>query len=230
MSNIRKLLYLVIGGLLLNACALSKIDPHEVIWVNSTKIPCNGVVPMHCMQIQKGNQLDQNNWSLFYSKIEGFEYTPGSIYKLKVSVISLSPDSIPADAPNKKYKLIKVISKTPDKKLNLNDIWMLTHLNGKTITIENINEIPRMEINLARKKIFGKGTCNRFNGSIKEVSKNILRFNEQIMSTRMMCKNMEFENTFFKILPKTNSYAIKKNQLSFFDLKNQEIAKFKKID
>ena len=216
--------------LILTACAVNKINSHEIMWVNSNKVPCNGVAPMHCMQIQTGNQLNQNNWTLFYDQIEGFNYVPGNIYQLKVSVASLNSNLVPADASSKKYKLIEVISKTPDIKLNLNDIWVLTHLNEKAISVKNSDEMPRMEINLSKNKIFGKGACNRFNGSIKEFSINILKFNDQLMSTKMMCQNMKLENTFFKTLPKTNSYKIKNNQLFLFDLNNQEIARFKKID
>ncbi|WP_176829910.1 DUF4377 domain-containing protein [Tenacibaculum sp. MAR_2009_124] len=224
-----KIFYLIL--LLISvSCAVNKTNSHQVIWVNSSKVPCTGVAPMHCMQIQTGNVLNQDNWTLFYDSIEGFDYIPGNIYKLKVSVISLDPDLVPADASTKKYKLIEVISKTPDVKLNLNDIWVFTHLNGTEITVNSENERPQMEVNLSENRVFGKGACNRFNGSIKKLSGNTLKFDERMMSTKMMCQNMKLEDAFFKILAQTNSYQIKNNHLYLFDSGKKEIARFKKTD
>ncbi len=216
--------------IILASCAVNKADSNQIIWVNSSKVPCTGVAPMQCMQIQNGNELNPENWTLFYDEIEGFNFVPGNIYKLKVSITSLDPNLVPADASSKKYKLIEVISKTPDTKLNLNDIWVLTHLNEKAIAIQDENERPRMEVNLSENRVFGKGACNRFNGSIKKLSGNTLNFDERMMSTRMMCQNMKLEDAFFKTLSETNTYQIKNNHLYFFNSNNKEIARFKKID
>ncbi|CAM1364740.1 DUF4377 domain-containing protein [Tenacibaculum xiamenense] len=230
MNNMNKIISLIIGALMLTACAVNKTNSHQVIWVNSSKVPCTGVAPMQCMQIHTGNELNKDNWTLFYDEIEGFNYVPGNIYKLKVSVTSLDPSSVPADASTKKYKLIEVISKTPDTKLNLNDIWVLTHLNGTPISIKSENERPQMEINLSENRVFGKGACNRFNGSIKKLSGNTLNFDERMMSTKMMCQNMKLEDSFFRALAETNSYQIKNNNLHFFNGDKKEIVRLKKVD
>jgi len=94
-------LFLVIT---LGSCSSLKQD-EAVYWVNSAKVDCLGVGKMTCYQVQKGDSLDLNAaWNLFYSQIEGFDYQPGFIYKLKVKETAV--ENPPADASSIKYTLV----------------------------------------------------------------------------------------------------------------------------
>ncbi|ACK67728.1 protein of unknown function DUF306 Meta and HslJ [Rippkaea orientalis PCC 8801] len=52
------------------------------VYVSPKMVPCTGVAPQQCLQI-KENLDDQ--WTLLYQSIEGFNYEPGYLYELKVS-------------------------------------------------------------------------------------------------------------------------------------------------
>jgi heat shock protein HslJ len=80
----------------------------KVLWVNSSKVPCTGVGPMQCLEVQETSEIDEGKWTYFYSSIEGFEFRPGKRYRIKVSVEKL-PQPIPADASSSRYRLIEVI-------------------------------------------------------------------------------------------------------------------------
>lgn len=216
--------------ILLASCVSSKKITEEIIWINSTMKPCTGVAPTQCMEIQTGNKLQPNAWTLFYDKIEGFNYQPGNIYKIKVSVEDLNIKDVPADSSTKKYKLIEIMKEEIDRSLILNDIWVLTHIQNKEIDLDNEEQRPRIELNLSENKIFGKGVCNRFTGAIKKRNATELELDENFATTRMMCPNIELEDQFFQILSLTKKYTITNNHLLLFNNDNKEIMKFKKID
>ena len=75
--------------------------------ISSEKADCYGVMPMKCMLVKEG---DAQNWTLFYSNIDGFDYEEGYEYVLKVK--KLNVENPPADRSSIKYTLIKVVSKT----------------------------------------------------------------------------------------------------------------------
>ncbi|SQJ22294.1 Uncharacterised protein [Serratia rubidaea] len=80
---------------------------NETLYVNSRLVDCVGVAPMKCMQVR---QSPDAQWELFYTQIEGFEFTPGYRYKLQVNVSEL--DNVPADASSLRYVLVKQLEKT----------------------------------------------------------------------------------------------------------------------
>jgi hypothetical protein len=68
---------------------------------------CTGVAPMKCLQVKENTS---ENWSNFYSNIEGFTYEPGYEYVLKVKTEKIA--NPPADGSSIKYTLVKQVSKT----------------------------------------------------------------------------------------------------------------------
>merc|ERR1711976_530344 len=56
---------------------------YETIYVGDHLVDCVGVVPMKCMLV-KSNLADE--WTYFYDVIQGFDYDPGFVYQLQVSV------------------------------------------------------------------------------------------------------------------------------------------------
>lgn len=124
----------------------------------------------------------------------------------------------------------EVSSKKEITTLLLNDIWVATSLNGKELTINNEKNRPRLELKIAERKIYGKGTCNTFFGNIKNVSETQLEISDKIGSTKMACPEMSIESAFLNTLPKVKTYKIADNNLTFFNAENNEILKFKKVD
>lgn len=68
---------------------------------------CTGVAPMKCLQVK---EKASENWTNFYTNIEGFTYEPGYEYVLKVKTEKIA--NPPADGSSIKYTLIKQVSKT----------------------------------------------------------------------------------------------------------------------
>ncbi|TCK07607.1 DUF4377 domain-containing protein [Marinobacterium mangrovicola] len=68
--------------------------------VGPERVDCIGVGPMKCLVV---------NGSMFYDKIQGFEYEEGYQYRLKVA--RSERENPPADASRYEYQLIEITSK-----------------------------------------------------------------------------------------------------------------------
>ena len=66
------------------------------------------VGPVLTLLVQKEDEIGTNNWTKFYSSIEGFNYQPGTIYNLSVKTESI--DNPPADGSFIKYTLLEIQS------------------------------------------------------------------------------------------------------------------------
>lgn len=222
----KNVMILVISILITISCSTTK---DSIYWVNSAKFDCMGVGPMKCLQVQKGKMVDDNNWQNFYSIIEGFDFEPGYIYKLKVKEEKLPLDQLPADASSIKYTLIKELEKLKDKVVNqrLHDIWIATSINGNPIN--RMSPIPRMEINLTNMMVLGSDGCNNYSGSIKKASSSQLEFS-LLASTRKMCRKMDVPDAFNKAMRNVSSYKLDGLKLILFDDTGKEILSFLKGD
>ncbi len=78
----------------------------ELLEVAPYRTACIGVGPMSCLQVRRD---DEENYSLFYSKIEGFEFESGYQYTLRVKVTPV--EDAPADASSERYTLLEVVEK-----------------------------------------------------------------------------------------------------------------------
>ncbi|MGA0555308.1 DUF4377 domain-containing protein [Larkinella sp. VNQ87] len=93
-------------SLLLLACD-ENIKPEIIILqVADHQVDCTGVGPQKCLLIKEG---DATNWAYFYQQIEGFEYTAGFEYKLRVRRENVK--NPPADGSSARYVLVEVLEK-----------------------------------------------------------------------------------------------------------------------
>ena len=92
---------------LLSSCQATNAGTEKIILVDNTMVDCEGVAPQKCMKIK---EPDNDQWTLFYSQIEGFEHLTGYDYKLLIRTYEI--DNPPADASSTGYQLVKVIEKT----------------------------------------------------------------------------------------------------------------------
>lgn len=110
----------------------------------------------------------------------------------------------------------------------LNDVWVLEHLNGKTISKSDFaREFPHIEINTTNNTISGFAGCNQMNGKIL-FEKDILRF-KNIITTKMMCEPKNKEAEFLKALHNVETYTIDNNRLWLSSSTGVQVV-FKKID
>lgn len=201
----------------------------ETWWINSAKFDCTGVAPMSCLQIQKGEIIDSEKWEFFYSTIEGFEYQPGHIYQIKLSIED-RPAPVPADASSKTFKLIEVISKEVDKSLRITNIWKVVEV-GEIKNPVNFKskEALIFEFNASAKTYFGDTGCNSIRGSIKENDGEKLLLGPGA-STMMACPDMSVEQAIGKALIDCRKYMIEDNHLLLFNEEGKLLIKFMAVD
>ena len=215
---------LMIMSILLLSCEPSLNE--QIIWVNSAKVDCVGVGPMQCFQVKN---TESEPWSNFYQEISGFDYEPGYIYKLKVSVKTLELDELPADKSSKEYRLMEVLSKDVDAILSLNDIWVLTEIEGADSKSFNFDSLPNLEINTRSMNILGSDGCNNYRGKIEVISENKISFGP-IMSSKKACRNMDMSYMYSAALSKVKFYKKERLKLILYDENTKELLSFKKVD
>ncbi len=78
------------------------------MYVGPELVECTGVGPQTCMQVKMNPEDD---YTLFYNQIEGFNFEPGNEYELLVLVEAV--ENPPADGSSLKYTLVEEVSRTP---------------------------------------------------------------------------------------------------------------------
>lgn len=80
----------------------------RTLFVYDKRVDCEGAMPMRCLLVR---EREDDEWTYFYSTIEGFEYEESYRYELRVAVESVP--NPPMDAPSRRYRLLEVVSKQP---------------------------------------------------------------------------------------------------------------------
>lgn len=86
----------------------------SIIEIASERVDCVGVAPQKCLQIKEDGKP---NWEFFYDVIEGFNFTEGFHYKLKIRKEKV--ENPPADSSSIKYILVEVISSEAKEATNI---------------------------------------------------------------------------------------------------------------
>lgn len=87
--------------------SLSEASPSEAktLFVHEERVDCEGVAPRRCLQVRES---ESEEWTYFYSTIEGFDYEEGTRYELLVSIEEVP--NPPADASSLRYTLVEIVS------------------------------------------------------------------------------------------------------------------------
>ncbi|MCF1752217.1 DUF4377 domain-containing protein [Mariniradius sediminis] len=208
--------------------ALNTVE--KTFWINSAKLPCQGVGPMSCLQVQDGEKIEEGRWQNFFSNIEGFEYEPGNIYRIVVAVEQLPPP-IPADASSLRYRLVKVISKTADKTLAITDIWLLEKVGEYEKPKGMGDKSLTFEFNASERRMYGFSGCNTLRGPITKLTETELEFGN-LASTMMACgqANMELERAVSNAFSQTKKYKRDGMLLTLIGAGNEVLMVLRKVD
>ncbi|WP_269227281.1 DUF4377 domain-containing protein [Flavobacterium eburneipallidum] len=106
----KKLILLLITIVISFSCSNEDENKLQTIDMRINHYQNTGVAvgPVLTLIVQEGNAIGTANWQRFYENIEGFNYVPGKIYNLSVSVEQIK--NPPADGSSLKYKLLKINS------------------------------------------------------------------------------------------------------------------------
>jgi hypothetical protein len=78
----------------------------QALFVRDQPAVCEAEGTRQCLMVRS---TENEDWRLFYAKVEGFEYEPSYGYELRVAVSPVA--NAPADAPSLRYELVEVVSK-----------------------------------------------------------------------------------------------------------------------
>ena len=142
--------------------------------INSYRVPCVGVGPMDCLQVRRESS-GAEGWQNFYSEIQGFDYEPGYLYRLRVRETRLPPEQVPADASSIRYELLEIVEKRRDPRLAIHDIWALERIGDARPDLAGGGPPPYLEFNIPRSEYIATGACGSFRGEILALSAEELR-------------------------------------------------------
>lgn len=77
----------------------------KTFFVHEARVDCEGESPRRCLQVREPGEEE---WSYFYSTIEGFDYEEGTRYELRVLVEPV--ENPPADGSSLRYELVEIVS------------------------------------------------------------------------------------------------------------------------
>ena len=85
--------------------------------------------------------------------------------------------------------------------------WVVVEMKGVPVQQSGGRRDAHVTFDVPTKRFSGNGGCNQINGNYS-VDKNEIRFTE-VLSTKMSCNDIEFENTFLSILGSIDRYEVR---------------------
>lgn len=86
--------------------------------------------------------------------------------------------------------------------------WIIREVNGKEIKAKSADETPYLGFSTTDNRIYGNTGCNLLTGSFKANPKSANKLDlSKVGSTRMMCADMQTEQTILSALDKVTNYA-----------------------
>lgn len=99
------------NGATANEATANEAARVQTLFVHENRVDCEGAMPMKCLQVRES---EHDEWSYFYSTIEGFDYEESFRYELRVEVEPVA--NVPMDKTVTHYRLLEVVSKRPARK------------------------------------------------------------------------------------------------------------------
>ncbi len=88
--------------------------------------------------------------------------------------------------------------------------WKLVELDGRTIEYSGERH-PYAVFKTADSRVYGSGGCNRYSGSFKVSGQKITI--SQLISTKMACMEIDYENVFLRTLESSDEFVISGDSL-----------------
>jgi heat shock protein HslJ len=183
----------------------------KTIYVGPTLVDCVGVGPQKCMLVKEN---PEDEYTMFYDQIEGFDYEAGYEYELRILVETI-PDP-PADASSLRYTLIEVADRTPSLE---GGSWALElYVDGDGQATEVIAD-AEVTAEFREGQLTGKAGCNQYSGSYEVTGDQLTT--GPLAVTGMFCIQpqgiMEQEAQYLEALQRVAQYRIAGEQLDLVD-------------
>ena len=89
--------------------------------------------------------------------------------------------------------------------------WVVVEMKGVPVQQSGGRRDAHINFGIAEKRFTGNGGCNQVNGNYS-IDKKEIRFTE-VLSTKMSCNDIEFENAFLSTLSSIDHYEVNGNDL-----------------
>ena len=89
--------------------------------------------------------------------------------------------------------------------------WVVVEMKGVPVQQSGGRRDAHISFDVAAKKFSGNGGCNQINGNYS-LDKKEIKFAE-VLSTKMSCNDIEFENTFLSALGSVDRYEVRGSDL-----------------
>jgi len=219
-------------ALALLGCAARPADPPDSLetwWINSYRMPCVGVGPMQCLQVHQ-DARPLAPWRLFYSEIVGFEFEPGSLARLRVRLVELPRNQVPADGSSIRFELVEVLERIPDPRNGLHDIFVLVSpLDAHSEMAPPERRQTWVEFNIVQARYAGHDGCGAFGGDILSVDGERLELSPAHV-TRDACAGEQAAEAFREGLARTRTWQRDGMRLVLADEAGVVRLEFRKVD
>ncbi|MGD9148145.1 MAG: META domain-containing protein, partial [Anaerolineae bacterium] len=211
---------LALASVAVAACGPAGGPVGKTIYVGPYLVDCEGVAPQKCMLVKEGPNDD---WTLFYDQIEGFDYEPGYEYELRITEEQV--ENPPADASSIRWVLVEVVSQTRSLE---GTTWLLeAYLNSEGTLV---GVLPDSEVTATFEdgRVTGNAGCNQYFGDYRFHGDNRLTVTVMGM-TEMYCAPdavMAQEADYLAALDKTATYVIAEDRLQIEDISGDEVLVF----
>ncbi len=206
-----KIATVVAAMVIMNSCTTVK----KTMWVSGFKTNCDiGAGKTQCLVVEKSGNPNGNKWQTFYAPIEGFEYKPGIMQKIRVKEQKIDKANQAQDASNIRYTLIKVEDSKPDTRAALAGGWYPVQMNGNTV--EKSNYMPSLNFDMIDNAVYGTDGCNNYRAQIDQMSLSVLKL-KPAAGTKKACPDMTTANVFNSALASVVKYQVNGNELKLID-------------
>lgn len=89
--------------------------------------------------------------------------------------------------------------------------WVVTEMKGVPVQLSGGRRDAFIDFRIDEKRFAGNGGCNQISGNYS-LDKKDIQFSE-IVSTKMSCEDIAFENTFLDLLKKVDRFEQKENDI-----------------
>lgn len=182
----------------------------EILSVSDQKAKCGFTGRNDCLRVKR---VEEENFQIFFQKIERFEFVPGYFYVLEVYAPNAENGS--GNNINKNYRLIKILARVEAEKKSRRKAsnffgthWQLKRIEGKAVNSTR----AFIKFDKEKSAAGGNGGCNGFGGDLEKSGSRIKISN--VISTKMFCENgSDVENKFLSRLERVSKYEIKNGRL-----------------
>jgi heat shock protein HslJ len=211
---------LALASVVVAACGPVGGSAEKTIYVGPRQVDCVGVAPQKCLLVKEN--LD-DEWTMYYDQIEGFDYEPGYEYELRITEEEI--ENPPADASSIRWTLVEVVSKTRSLE---GTVWVLeSYLDSEGVLVRPLPDSQVTAI-FQEGQIGGNASCNSYFGSYEADADGNLSIGTLGM-TEMFCQIDELmaqEGDYLAALSSAASYLIAEDNLQIEDADGKEILVF----